>query len=78
MKTLPRFHQRISTRDSVEERRDLYIVLGLLAVGIGLTYIFDVPYREGWMYWVGIPALTLAIAGAAWLALTVFRRWRTA
>jgi hypothetical protein len=64
--------------DQREERRDFYVLLGLGGVAIALMYVFDVPYREGWMYWVGIPALTLAIAGAAWLALTVFRRWRRA
>jgi hypothetical protein len=62
--------------DPREERRDLYIVLGLLAVGIALMYVFDVSYREGWMYWVGIPGLTLAIGGAAWLALALARRLR--
>jgi hypothetical protein len=64
--------------DLREQRRDLYVMLALVAIGVALMYAFDVPYREGWMYWVGIPALTLAIAGAAWLALSLFRRWRRA
>ena len=64
--------------DPREERRDFYVLLALGGVAIALMYIFDVPYREGSMYWVGIPALTFAIAGVAWLAVSLFRRWRRA
>lgn len=64
--------------DPREERRDLYVMLVLAGVGVALMYVFDVPYREGWMYWLGIPGLTLAIAGAAWLALALIRRLRRA
>lgn len=61
-----------------EERRDFYVMIALSGVAVALMYALDVPYREGWMYWLGIPALTLAIAGVAWLALRLFRRWRRA
>jgi hypothetical protein len=61
-----------------EERRDLYVMIALGSVAIALMYVFDVPYREGWMYWVGIPALTFAIGGVAWLAYRTFRRWTRA
>jgi len=63
--------------DPREERRELYVILALGGIGVALMYAFDLPYREGWMYWVGIPALTLAIAAGAWLAYRLFRRWRS-
>ena len=59
-----------------EKARDLYWILGFGAVGITLMYLLDVPYREGWMYWVGIPAITLALMGALTGALWLFRRWK--
>ena len=62
--------------DPRAERRDFYVILAFGGVGIALTYVLDVPYREGWKYWVGIPVLTLAIGGVAWFALSLFRRWR--
>jgi hypothetical protein len=58
--------------------RDLYWILGFGAVAIALMYILDVPYREGWMYWVGIPAITLVLMGVFTAALWLFRRWRKA
>lgn len=63
-------------RDEGENTRDLYWILAFGAIGIALMYIFDVAYREGWMYWVGIPAMTLAVMGALTTALWLFRRRR--
>jgi predicted lysophospholipase L1 biosynthesis ABC-type transport system permease subunit len=64
-------------RDEREYDRDLYWILGFLAIAIALMYVFDIPYREGWMYWVGIPAMTVAVMAALAGALWLFRRWRS-
>jgi hypothetical protein len=59
-----------------EHDRDLYWILGFGAVAVALGYVFDVPYREGWMYWVGIPAITIGLMAAFAGLLWLFRRWR--
>jgi hypothetical protein len=63
--------------DEREKDRDLYWILGMGAIAIALQYLFDVPYREGWMDWVGIPAMTFALMGVAAAGMWLFRRWRT-
>jgi hypothetical protein len=63
--------------DEHEKDRDLYWILGFGGIGIALMYLFEVPYREGWMYWVGIPAMTLAVMGLVAAGMWLFRRWRT-
>jgi hypothetical protein len=63
--------------DERERDRDLYWILGAGAIGITLMYVFDVPYREGWMYWVGIPAITIAVMSVLAAGMWLFRRWRT-
>jgi hypothetical protein len=60
--------------DERENRRDLYLLLGFGAIAIALTYVLDVPYREGWLYWVGIPAMSLVILGAVIAAVRLFVR----
>jgi uncharacterized membrane protein YhaH (DUF805 family) len=65
-------------RENLEERenrRDFYLLLGFGAISIALMYVFDVPYREGWMYWVGIPAIALGVMGILAAAAWLFRRW---
>ncbi len=64
--------------DEREKDRDLYWILAFGAIGITLMYVFDVPYREGWMYWVGIPLITAAVMAVFTIALWLFRRWRRA
>ena len=76
MKMLSHFDQGRSGPEDVVERREFYVSLGLLAVGIALVYGLGVEYREGWTYWVGIPALTAAIGAAGWLVYTLFKRSR--
>jgi hypothetical protein len=63
----------VSERD---DRETWWFLFAFGAIGITLMYVFDVPYREGWMYWVGVPALAFAITGVLAVGFWFFRRRR--
>jgi hypothetical protein len=62
--------------DEREHTRDTWLLLSFFAICTALLYVLGVPYREGWMYWIGVPAIAAAIVAVLAVGVRLFKRRR--